>query len=266
MPESPRGRIGAIGASARYLSTPIVTSWPSIGGLIFSPCFRRISGLGSNRSSCDGPPWHEQEDHPLRPRGEVRCASRERARRCPGEAAHHRLESHGAEAARGGAQQLPAIAADAREGAGVVMADLGEGELRSLVERWSQTHQEFVRGEQGMAQLRPGAKLPGCGGDLRRRGCGARRGTRRNRLRSAAVIGRLSTRSQRASSRASSPDRPLTRAGELEGSLLQEPGIHQEQGLGRHGGHGALAGELAGLREVEDVAHLGRDPPGGRSG
>ncbi len=46
--------------------------------------------------------------------------------------------------------------------------------------------------------------------------------------------------------------------GQFEGPPLQKPGIHQEQGLGRHSGHGALAGELAGLREVENVAHLGR--------
>ena len=46
--------------------------------------------------------------------------------------------------------------------------------------------------------------------------------------------------------------------GQLEGPALQELGIHQEQRLGRHGGHVALAGELARLRKVEDIAHLRR--------
>ena len=52
----------------------------------------------------------EQEDHALGARGEMRCAGRERAAGRSGEAAHHPLKGQGAEAARGGTQQLPAIA------------------------------------------------------------------------------------------------------------------------------------------------------------
>ena len=63
MPESPRGRTGAIGASARYLSTPIVTLLPSIGGLIFSPCFSRDQRLGIEQVELRRTSLDEQEDH-----------------------------------------------------------------------------------------------------------------------------------------------------------------------------------------------------------
>ena len=107
-----------------------------------------------------------------------------------------------------------------------------------------------------MTQLRPGAKLPGCGGDPRvqvadlgeeRGGIGPLRGRDRSvqHAEPEAIESRVIARDGR---------RP---PGQLEGPPLQELGIHQEQGLGRHGGHGALAGELARLREVEDIAHLG---------
>ena len=56
IPDCPLGFTGATGARARYLSTPTVTSRPSTGGEIFSPCFFRINSFGSNRSGCEGPP------------------------------------------------------------------------------------------------------------------------------------------------------------------------------------------------------------------
>ena len=51
--------------------------------------------------------------------------------------------------------------------------------------------------------------------------------------------------------------------GELGGAGAEHVAVDQEQGLRGHGGLGALAGDLRGLGEIEDIAQLRRAGLGG---